>query len=150
MKEDKHEWGTHWRSLHLKGAIYSSQGTLQRMPGYWYSVLCSALPKHGRLAHSHHSHYYWVNYYRIKDWPHGVDRTPTHCLFSGALELKQKNAADAIAWDLMLRLQYQLSNCQHSYFLAHSGSRINSDDIWSYWRINAEKSLEDIIYLIKR
>jgi hypothetical protein len=117
------------------------------MPGFWYSVLCARIPILGTVDESleRSSHLYWITYYRLKGWPLGSDRTETRCLFSSNLALKSYPDGDAIAWILMLRLQHQLSTCGHPYFLAHSGSRINSRDIQAYWRENAERSLSDIL-----
>jgi hypothetical protein len=143
------EWATHWRPLRTaKGAVYASQGTIKRMRGFWYTLLCCKPPTTARvfsdLGQRGTTHLLWITYFReIRALP--GNRTPTQCLYSQELDLSSRNAADAIAWDLMLRLQYQLSNCQHPYFLAHSGSRINSRDIQAYWRENTERSLSDIL-----
>jgi hypothetical protein len=143
------QWATHWKALRAaKGTVYASQGTIKRMPSFWYTLLCCKPPATARvfsdLGQRNATHLLWITYFReIRSIP--GDRTPTQCLYSQELDLSSRNAADAIAWDLMLRLQYQLSNCQHPYFLAHSGSRINSRDIQAYWRENAERSLADIL-----
>jgi hypothetical protein len=140
-------WKTHWQSRPTKGAIYSSQGTLRQMPGFYYSVVCSKVPALSPVEKSaaQLSHIYWITYYRIKAWPMGTSRTPTQCLFSEGLPLKNRRDADGIAWLLMLRLQHQLTHCLQPYFLAHSGSRINQSDIYEYWSDNARRSLADIM-----
>lgn len=146
-------WATHWRPLPAtKGAIYASQGTIKRMPGFWYTLLCCKPPATTRvfsdLGGRGITHLFWITYFRqIGTDPR--DRTPTQCLYSQELAFEKGYGQDAIAWDLMLRLQYQLSNCQHPYFLAHSGSRINSRDIQAYWRENTERSLGNILDALK-
>ncbi|NJL82877.1 MAG: hypothetical protein HC890_07830 [Chloroflexaceae bacterium] len=100
------------------------------------------------------SHFYWCTYRdlpprRRLGWRRSYPHSKSTLLFGGRLELRVEILQDAIAWEVMYLLQKQLSTCREPYFLRHRYDRSNSNDIFDYWKANAEVMLLNTLRLTK-